>query len=352
MSDLKTYLASKYMSGPRADAILAHAGVDKKKRRKKPKNEDYVGGSGSASGSGLVLMDEDQWRGSKRKADIDFDGDDAPVIGKDVATFKKGQSSWSTVGATALPVRTRVKSEPRDGESPIPSNPEDDSEPKPKQQLTKRRGGLRTAAQMAEEAARAAEEAKARSPSPEPDGAHTQTVHRDRSGRVLDVEQLKQEARREELEEKLKEEERKEWTKGFVQREDREAAAKELKKMESKDVARYVDDAEMNREMREVERWNDPAAAFLTKSKKSKSKGPRYQVYKGSWSENRFGIRPGCRWDGVGESPSDPGVHSCERLTSKLTPDRGNGFEKKWILAQNAAARREYEGNQMDMEDM
>lgn len=91
---------------------------------------------------------------------------------------------------------------------------------------------------MAEEAARAAEEAKERSPSPEPDGAHTQTVHRDRSGRVLDVEQLKQEARREELEEKLKEEERKEWTKGFVQREDREVAAKELKKMESKDVAR------------------------------------------------------------------------------------------------------------------
>lgn len=29
---------------------------------------------------------------------------------------------------------------------------------------------------------------------------------------------------------------------------------------------RYADDADMNREMREVERWNDPAAAFLTVS--------------------------------------------------------------------------------------
>lgn len=67
---------TRYMSGPKADAILAHAGVDKKKRRKKPKNEDYIGGSGS-SGSGLILKDEDQW-GSKRKDDIDLDGDDAP----------------------------------------------------------------------------------------------------------------------------------------------------------------------------------------------------------------------------------------------------------------------------------
>lgn len=66
------------MSGPKADAILAHAGVDKKKRRKKPKNEDYIGGSGEPAGSGLVLLDEDQWKGSNRRADVDLDGDDAP----------------------------------------------------------------------------------------------------------------------------------------------------------------------------------------------------------------------------------------------------------------------------------
>lgn len=161
------------------------------------------------------------------------------VVGKDIASFKKGQSSWSTVGSTALPVRARVKEEPREDDVFTAAPKEQgDGEDHPKQQLTKRRGGLRTAAQMAEEAARAAEEAKARSPSPEPDGSHTQTVHRDRSGRVLDVEQLKQDARRSELEEKLKEEERKEWTKGFVQRDAREQAAQQLKKMKTEDVAR------------------------------------------------------------------------------------------------------------------
>lgn len=29
-------------------------------------------------------------------------------------------------------------------------------------------------------------------------------------------------------------------------------------------LRRHADDAEMNEEMRETERWNDPAAAFLT----------------------------------------------------------------------------------------
>lgn len=154
------------------------------------------------------------------------------VIGKDAATFKKGSSAWSTVGATALPVPASVKEEPQDNDEAEAGPSTVTEEPKP--QLTKRRGGLRTAAQLAEEAARAAAE---RSPSPEPD-AQAQTVHRDQSGRVLDVEQLRAEARKAELEEQRKEEERKEWTKGFKQREELERRAKEELKMAREDVAR------------------------------------------------------------------------------------------------------------------
>lgn len=228
---------TRYMSGPKADMILEHAGV--KKKRKRPKNEDYVASVPEAGG--LVMQDADEWKKPKRK-DVDLDSEDAPgelraiyieltaVIGKGAATFKKGSSAWSTVGGTALPMPASVKEEPRDDDNE--AGPSTVAEPKP--QLTKRRGGLRTAAQLAEEAAAAAAE---RSPSPEPD-AQAQTVHRDQAGRVLDVEQLRAEAKKAELEEEMKEKEREEWTKGFKQREELERRAKLEREMSKKDVAR------------------------------------------------------------------------------------------------------------------
>jgi pre-mRNA-splicing factor CWC26 len=98
---------------------------------------------------------------------------------------------------------------------------------------------LRTAKQLEEEAARIAAEAK--SPSPEPDGDRpdpTVTVHRDASGRIVDVAKMKEEERLAELEEKRKEREREEWSKGFVQRQQREARAKEEAEMRQQDVGR------------------------------------------------------------------------------------------------------------------
>ncbi|KAK1924873.1 putative Bud site selection-related protein [Papiliotrema laurentii] len=331
MSDLKAYLASKYMSGPKAEAILARSSDPTiKKRKKKPKNEDYPSGSGSASASsGVVLKDEeDEWNRRTGADDLDLEGDDAPVIGKDVATFRKSNSAWNKVAAsTSIPLKSSditPKTEPVD--------PEDESAvaaASPPKQVTKRKGGLRTAAQMQEEAALAA--AAAKSPSPEPDADRpdpTKTVHRDASGRVLDVEALKEEARKAEAEEKRKEKEREEWGKGITQRKEREERAQLEKEMITKKVERYADDVGMNRDMRDVERWNDPAAEFLTKKKR---KGPRRPVYRGPYPPNRFGIPPGFRWDGV---------------------DRSTGFEKKFFQYQNAAVRAEVEANAWSMEDM
>lgn len=84
-------------------------------------------------------------------------------------------------------------------------------------------------------------------------------------------------------------------------------------------LARYADDVEMNDELKERERWNDPAAGFLeetTKKKVGKKSVSGKPLYAGSVvaPPNRFGIRPGYRWDGV---------------------DRGNGFEAKYFAAMN-----------------
>jgi pre-mRNA-splicing factor CWC26 len=73
----------------------------------------------------------------------------------------------------------------------------------------------------------------------------------------------------------------------------------------------------MNDELKEQDRWNDPAAQFLTKKSKGKSASGK-PLYKGAAAPNRYGIRPGHRWDGV---------------------DRGNGWEGERFKALNRTAR-------------
>ena len=93
-------------------------------------------------------------------------------------------------------------------------------------------------------------------------------------------------------------------------------------------LARGKDDEELNREMKEARRWNDPMAQFLEPDEAPRAAGrsgkgagrgaSRRPVYKGACPPNRYGIRPGYRWDGV---------------------DRGNGFEAERFKALNRRER-------------
>lgn len=78
---LQAYLASKYLSGAKADAILArHAGdsIDGQKLRKKKKrkvDDSGAGGMRVGSGSGLMIADDD---GGWAQARDDEAEDDVP----------------------------------------------------------------------------------------------------------------------------------------------------------------------------------------------------------------------------------------------------------------------------------
>ncbi|KAF9073452.1 Pre-mRNA-splicing factor of RES complex-domain-containing protein [Rhodocollybia butyracea] len=302
---VQEYLAERYLSGPKADAILARASKKKAKKRK-------VRDEGRAVESAVIKDDDIGW-GDEHKEDDD-DVSEA-VIAKD-RMFKKrktaesgeGSSGWSTV-------RPGQPSEEPD-EQPVLVVEETEEKPfvggLVKGQMKKPEPKVSEPVVTAEEAARMQE-----------------TVYRDATGRKIDTKAARAEAARKKREQEEREAKKMEWGKGLVQRDEAEKMKAKLEQLKNQPFARGIDDKELNEEQKSKDLWNDPAAAFLTKKR---TKGPRKPEYTGPPPPpNRFGIRPGYRWDGV---------------------DRGNGFEKKLFQSRNASKRSQLESYQWGAEDM
>ena len=150
----------------------------------------------------------------------------------------------------------------------------------------------------------------------DPTGKAQETIYRDASGRIINVAMKRAEIRAKAEEEERKQQEELEARKGDVQRREKEERKRELDEAKVMGVARYADDTQMNDELKERERWNDPMAQLIASKKNSKGGKSRGggKTYQGAFEPNRYGIRPGWRWDGV---------------------DRGNGFERRWFSARN-----------------
>lgn len=129
-----------------------------------------------------------------------------------------------------------------------------------------------------------------------------------------------------------------EWATGTAQKAERQAAAAELSKAAAAPFARHADDAEMNAMLRQRSRAGDPMAGMLSSGGgagggegggRSLTGKPPYTGPSGP--PNRFGIKPGYRWDGV---------------------DRSNGWEAK-VVAQVYSAKakeeRDYKYRVADM---
>lgn len=143
-----------------------------------------------------------------------------------------------------------------------------------------------------------------------------------------------EERRRKEEHEKKKKELYDRWGKGLKQIEDHKTRLEEMAHEAAKPVARYANDEDLDRHLREQEHADDPMLEYMRqkrKKKDEKSNKPVMPKYEGSYPENRFGIRPGYRWDGV---------------------DRSNGYEQRWFDKQNERKAMQDEAYKYSVEDM
>jgi len=250
MSNLKAYLAEKYMSGPKADAILAKTAPLKKKKRKA---KDVAG----PSNAGSMIRDEDGGWGEPAPEENDDDLAEA-VVEKDRG-FKKrkvanagaaAESSWITVQEGVGGMQVKEES-PAPDEQPLVVNDAPFTGGLVKAKELKKMLPQNNVSDMdkmtEEEIARAQE-----------------TVYRDASGKKIDTKAAKAEAARLKRLKEEKEAQKMEWGKGLVQKEEAEKRRQQLEKNRHTAFARHADDKDLNEELKAKELWNDPAAAFLT----------------------------------------------------------------------------------------
>lgn len=337
MSSLADYLAKHYLT---ADPQPERP----KKKRKKNKHHDPL----TSTGDGLIIADDDP--PSLRDAAGDLENDEydenSPYVLDSSASRalsaefkKKKKSSWKTVGgdntaatssragqdeadailaSAAAESAARLQATEADDAPTIEGgiqdmNEEDDNGARMESGA---RAGLQTAAQTAamvaaQERRKKAELAAFQASTKQQQDGGGETIYRDASGRIINVAMKRAEARKAAEEAAKAEQAAKEALMGDVQRQAKQERQEQLRSARAMPLARTIEDEDLNDELRSQERWNDPAAQFLTSKKAATSKTGR-PLYKGGFAPNRYGIRPGHRWDGV---------------------DRGNGFEKEWFQA-------------------
>lgn len=169
----------------------------------------------------------------------------------------------------------------------------------------------------------------------EQSGANAAPILRDRkSGKIRNLVEEQEQQRKKQEEEDKKKEQYSKWGKGLKQIEDiNEKIAEDLHEM-NKPLARYADDEDLERYLKEQEREGDTMLPYIKKKKKKEavaSGKPTKLMYEGEFMPNRFGIRPGYRWDGV---------------------DRSNGYEKKWFEVQNAKKAQQEDAYKWSTDDM
>ncbi len=312
-SDLSNYLASKY--------LVADSKPKKKKRKQ------------AAATSGLLITDDDD--GGWGQTGPDDDDDDGPltVTGASAEFRRAKKNNWKSLGgdnaskdkddaAAADAILASVAAESATARAEDEEMPLVEEDPSVVKMSDGTHAGLQSAATVSAQLRQRQQQERDEFERHRKNAKEEETVYRDATGRRIDISMKRAEARRMAAEAEEKERLAKEALKGEVQQEEARRRREQLQDAKLMPLARKADDEDMNRELKEQERWNDPMMQFMSGKELSTGKGKskRRPVYTGAAPPNRYGIKPGYRWDGV---------------------DRGTGFEAERFKALNRRKRNE-----------
>ncbi|PHH77909.1 hypothetical protein CDD80_7591 [Ophiocordyceps camponoti-rufipedis] len=307
--DLADYLASRY--------LVADPKPNSKKRKRKRQDT-----------SNLLITDDDAtWLSPHAEPADDQDEDGPTTVSGSTADFRKvKKSGWKRAVGTeskgdeavadaviAAAAAENQAAREADDEAPVVDNAVMMSDGT--------HAGLQTAAAVSAQLKRRRRQEEKEFEAHRQTAQEQETVYRDATGRRIDISMKRAEARRAALEAEQKELQAKEALKGEAQLETARKRREQLSDAKAMAFARTADDEEMNKELKEKERWNDPMAQFMDVKKTGSGNSKvskRHPTYSGAAAPNRYGIRPGYRWDGV---------------------DRGNGMEAKRFKAFNQRER-------------
>ncbi|PSS02253.1 Pre-mRNA-splicing factor of RES complex-domain-containing protein [Coniella lustricola] len=357
-SDLSSYLAEHYLT------------ADPKPSSKKRKRKHDGKSSSSKISSGLLIQDDDDWGTTSNTRDRysrfhnDEGNEEGPMTVGNVKEFRKTtKANWKTVGAAndgdAAAADAILASAAAEQEAARKAENDDDdptivdgNNANSVKMADGSHAGLQSAADVTAQLERRQREEREQFEAERRRAGLTakqgtdeeETYYRDATGRRIDVSMKRAEARRAALEAEEKERAKEELLKGEVQLEEARKRKEALEDARGLTVARGADDEEMNRELKQQRRWNDPMARFLdaeqetTGSKpgtssagatdKTGKKAGRRPMYNGPAPPNRYGIRPGYRWDGVDRSNG----FEAERFKAINRRERNKGLDYAWQM--------------------
>ncbi|RDA92154.1 hypothetical protein CP533_5632, partial [Ophiocordyceps camponoti-saundersi (nom. inval.)] len=310
-SNLANYLATRYLvADPKSSS----------KKRKRKRNDP----------SGLLITDDDDSAWARPQQGDDEQDEDGPTtVAGTTAEFRKAKKSgWKRVGgseaAKADEAAANAVIAAAVAETQAATAAEDEA-PVIEDAVMMSDGthaGLQTAAAVKTQLERRRRQEQQEFEAYRQTAQEQGTVYRDATGRRIDISMKRAEARKAALEAEQKEFQAKEALKGEAQLVEARKRKDQLSDARNMPFARKADDEEMNKELKDQERWNDPAAQFLGDKSEAvgagKKTSKRHPTYAGAAPPNRYGIKPGYRWDGV---------------------DRSNGFEALRFKAINKRER-------------